>query len=188
MSTTLFPNASPALRKSLGVFAALSDGYSPRLTHALGFAEELRRRVIVNGETSRKVAEDLCLEWGQVNGAVKILRYRFDVSPERLAVIVMKDPGLDDADIAEIFGRSVRWAAVVRRKAIEISGEEFIPFALEWPDPGLQPDDPTPEQIRQRAAELRTNAAVPRRDGYVPGIRAFRWSGKRGAPISVGVA
>lgn len=188
MSRTLFPNASHALQRSLGAFAALSDGFSPRLVHAAGFAGDLRRRVIVNGESSRKVADDMSLEWGQVNGICKILRYRFNVSPERLAICVMWDPGMEDCDIAEIFGRSLKWASIVRAQRDEIRAEEYLPSCLEWPDPDCQPEDPTPEQIRDRAAELRAMTKVPRRDGYVPGIRVYRGTDRRHAVFQSGVA
>lgn len=189
MSITLFPNASSELQRSLGVFAELSDAFSPRLVHALGCAGELRRRVIVNRESTRKVAESLGVEWGQANGVVKILRYRFNISPERLAVIAMKDPGYEDADIAEIFGRSKRWAAVVRAQAEEIRADEYIPFSLEWPDPDLQPEDPTPEQIAERAAELRAQTTrVTGRGAATSGIRTYRWSGNRGSTLQPSVA
>ena len=84
---------------------------------------------------------------------LKSLSYK--PSPERLALVAMRDPGLDDADIAEMFGRSVAWARVVREQRSEIEAEEPVRLALEYLDDGLQPGDPMPEEVLSVAEELR---------------------------------
>lgn len=151
-------------------FSALSRLPLPRLRHALGCADELRARCVEGRQTARQAASELGLGIGQTFGAIRILRHDH-YSPERLACVVMRDWGLDDEDIAEMFGRSVRWARVVRAQADEIRAEEPMPSWAEYPDAGLRPEDPSPEEIAQRCMEVRINGVPgsPRR----PGIRHY---------------
>lgn len=125
------------------------------LRHALGYADELRKRCVIGNEPAKAFAREYELWHRQVEGAVRLLR-RGRWSPERLACVVMLDWGLDDADIAEIFNRSVRWARIVREQREEICAEEPIPGHLQWIDDGLQPSDPSPDEIARTAAELRS--------------------------------
>lgn len=147
------------------------------LRHALGFADELRRRCLVNREPAKVVAKSLGLDVEQTHGVVRLLKNVGQVSPERLAVVAMRDWGLTDEDIAEIFGRSERWARVVRAMQDEIRAEEPIPEHLEFLDAGLQQGDPSPAEIRERAAELRV---TPIGNGHerrpLTGIRCYQWS------------
>lgn len=145
------------LLQSLRAFGAAFSRQSEKpLRHALGFASELRRRCVNGNEPAYMFAEDKQLWANQVEGAIRLLR-NGNWSPERLACVVMLDPGFDDRDVAEIFGRSVRWARVVRAQRDEICAEEQIPDNLQWIDDGLQPDYPSPEEIARRAAELRAS-------------------------------
>jgi len=138
------------------------------LRHALGMAKELHRRCVTNRETPSRVAEKIGLEPAQVVGVVRILRACESIpSDERLAVVAMLDPGLDDEDIGEIFGRSTRWASVVRSQADEIRQEEYIPSQLEWLDDGLQPDYPSPAEIASAVLDLHAS-------GRFAGIRMPR--------------
>lgn len=132
----------------------------------------------MNRETPSRVAEQIGLEISQVVGVVRILRSCESIpSDERLAVVAMLDPGLEDEDIAEIFGRSPRWASVVRSQADEIRQEEYIPSQLEWLDDGLQPDYPSPAEIASAVLDLHAS-------GRFAGVRmprvevtALSWSG-----------
>jgi hypothetical protein len=72
----------------------------------------------------------------------------------------MRDWGLEDADIAEIFSRSKRWAKAVRDNADEIKANEPIPERLEFLECGLQPGDVSPEELYKRAAELRAAGVI----------------------------
>lgn len=127
-----------------------------KLRHALAFAGQIRHRCVMNREAARRVAFDLGLDVAQVMGAARLLaKLKTPPSPERLALVVMRDPGMDDEDVAEIFDRSVRWARVVREQADEIRQAEPIAEWLEYLDDGLRPGDPTPAEILAMAAELR---------------------------------
>jgi hypothetical protein len=87
----------------------------------------------------------------------------------------MRDPGLDDADIAEMFNRSVRWASVVRDQADEIRLEERIPEHAEWIDDGMQPEYPTPDEIMDRVSDLH---ATGQYRGWTPtpwSIPSLQW-------------
>ena len=64
--------------------------------------------------------------------------------PEACAALAMLDPGLDDADIAEMFGRSERWATMVRSQQDEILQESGVPKTFH---PWVHEEDPTPAQI-----------------------------------------
>ena len=126
-----------------------SHVYVKPLRHSLALAAELRRRCLTNKERVKRVAESLDLDTPQVLGALRILRLG-EFSPERLALVAMRDYGLDDADIAEMWGRSERWARLVRENAEEIRAAEPIPEELEYLDAGLYPGDPSPEDVATR--------------------------------------
>ena len=148
------------------------DGSGIRLRHALAFAADLHRMVLVNRLTVRRVARTLKLEESQCVGVVRILRRHGPRSPERMALVAMRDWGLDDADIAEIFDRSVKWASIVRSQADEIRAAEPIDLELEYLDCGLRPEDPSPDEILRRAAELRNR---PDFKGQLVGARRAPW-------------
>ena len=127
-----------------------------RLQHSLAFADDLHRRVVINQESATVVAMSLGLDIQQAKGACRLLRsLPVKPSPERLALVVMRDYGLDNRDIAEIFGRSTRWASLVRERAVELREAEPIRWDLEYLDDGLQPGDPTPTEILEQAEALR---------------------------------
>lgn len=166
----------------------LSHVYVKPLRHSLALAAELRRRCLTNKERVKRVAESLDLDTPQVLGALRILRLG-EFSPERLALVAMRDYGLDDADIAEMWGRSERWARLVRENAEEIRAAEPIPEELEYLDAGLCPGDPTPAEIAERAAELRAKAEVKGMSVVSrAGIRAYQWNGSNASFIQIGVA
>jgi hypothetical protein len=154
-------------------FGGVSGG---RLRHALAFAKEIHAECVIQHRTVRRLAKRLRLDPEQCVGVLRIVRKHWPVSPERLAVIAMKDWGLDDNDIGEMFSRSPRWAAVVRSQADEIRAEEFIEPRLEYLDAGLQPGDPSPDEIRQRAAELRAASGHPQCVRWRPQV--FSWTTK----------
>lgn len=149
-------------------------GSSAGLRHALGYADEIARRCAGKKESAKDVARSLGLDAEQTQGVARLMRARPHLSPERLALVAMRDWGLDDADIAEIFGRSDRWAAVVRAQADEIRAEEPIPEHLEYLDSGLQPGDPSPVEISERAKGLRVVHGC-RKDAIRGAIRMFAW-------------
>ena len=165
--------------------AVAGDGCGIRLRHSLAFGPVLWRRCRINQESADHVASGLGLEVGQVRGSVRLLKTVSKLpSPERLALVVMRDPGLDDADIAEIFGRSERWALLVRAQADEIRKEERIPEQAEWIDDGLQPDYPTPDEIMDRASELHATGKF-RGTGSPWSIPGLQWRNNAFVCVSV---
>lgn len=165
------------------------DGCGIRLRHALAFAADIYRSVFTNRQTIAATARRLGLDVMQTEGVFRILRFYEGVpSPERLALVAMRDWGYDDADIAEIFGRSERWAALVRSRADEIRSEEFFPESLEYLDVGLCPGDPSPEELASRVAELRGRGVITGRSPTRrPGIRSYLWNGSAHAFVPIGV-
>ena len=153
------------------------------LRHALAFAAELRHRVIVNNEPMKRVAESMGLDYQQVKGVVKLVRRtRWPISPERLALVLMKDPGMENADVAEIFGRPIRWAQLVRQQEDALRQAEPIEESLEFLDDGLQPGYPMPDEIRRRAMEVRNMFPLGGRDKHnrPHGIRQYRVEHRNG--------
>ena len=161
------------------------------LRHALAHAPELYRRCLINGEAPKHVARKLGLGKAQVQGAVRLLRsIAFVPSPERCALVVMNDFGLENEDIAEIFGRTPRWAAAVRLHAAELREAEPIWRHMEYLDEGLRPNDPCPEEIVRRAATERQKRESERSDlsKYAltqGGMRQFSWNGRHASFLSV---
>lgn len=160
-------------------------GCGGRLRHSAAFASEIRTRCVLCKEPAYRVARDLGLDERQVIGMVKVVRRRM-YSPERLALIAMRDPGLEDADIAEIFGRAVRWAELVRERADEIRVAEYLPESLEYLDDGFQPGDPTPAEIAERTQELHSSGAFKGRVDFSLPALVERLSWRGNAFVSVG--
>jgi hypothetical protein len=149
-------------------------GSGIRLRHALAHAADLHRMCLINCEPAARAAKALGLCQEQTQGAVRLLRnLKYRPSPERLALVVMRDWGLDDDDIAEIFGRSRRWATTVRLMANELRAAQPIPEELEYLDCGLQRGDLSPAQLYERAAELRAAGVIR---GVMVGARRQPWA------------
>jgi len=123
----------------------------PPLRHAFAHGPEIWRLCIVEGDSAKRVALKLGLDEDQVLAAAATLRpLRKCPSPERMAVIVMNDPGYDDEDIAVMFGRSERWAQIVRSLSQEIRDHEVIKESVY---PWLYDDDPSLEGIERLKQE-----------------------------------
>jgi len=157
------------------MIAVVGNGCGIRLRHSLAFGPVLWRRCRINQESADRVARDLGLDVGQVRGSVRLLKTT-DIlpSPERLALVVMRDPGLDDSDIAEMFGRSKRWALLVRAQADEIRQEEPLPEKVEWIDDGMQPDYPTPGEILDLVSDLHASGKF-RGTGTPWSVPSLQW-------------
>lgn len=126
------------------------------LRHALAFASVLHRRCLVNKETAVQVARQLGLDTQQTQGVVRLLTsIKYVPTFERLALIAQRDYGLDDEDIGEMFGRTPEWSAEVRLNAKKIRRAEPIEERFEWLTSDLTANDPTPDEIARRAAEVR---------------------------------
>lgn len=158
------------------------------LRHALAEAGELWRRCMVNKQRPKDAAKAMGLPPVQCRGVVRLLKKFGKVpTPERLASIAMRDWGLEDADIAEMFGRSEKWASMVRAHIDELRQTEPIDPYYEYVDEGLRPGDPCPEEIYRRAAEIRAKRppdfgkSISSGKAYKamsqPGMRHYLWNG-----------
>jgi hypothetical protein len=96
----------------------------------------------------------------------------------------MRDHGLDNEDIAEIFGRSPRWAYLVRENAEELRELEPIRWELEYLDDGIQPGDPTPDELYKLAAEIRSQRVDGRRRMTDLEFPSLSWRGNAFVPFS----
>lgn len=157
------------------------DGRFGFLRHALAFAPELTRECAVNSLPAIRFAKKYGLDEEQTYRAAVLIKWahrkRVTLAKERLALVVMLDPGLDDSDIAEMFAMTPQWAAYVRAHAAEIKDEQPIPPDLE--DMDRVADDRfavTPEELERRIAESR-QTLTPKQQWRPcpsgPGIRQF---------------
>jgi hypothetical protein len=170
---------------------AFSAKCSPKYGHGLVAAPEIWRRIAINREPSRKVARSLGMEVTTLDGVMRILKERRGVpSPERLALVAMRVPDVTDEDIAGWWGKSVAWAAAVRRHADFWRECDPIREELEYIDDGYQPGDPSPEEIYAMAARIRTVAGrrLPTGKDSVFGgarcaIRSYGWNRKHASFI-----
>jgi len=121
------------------------------------YAGQIWQRVFVQKESPKTVAKDLGLSAYSVGKLCSACRQLGRMpSQKRLALCVMHQPDLTDEDIAEMFGRNVRWVTEVRAAADRLREEEPIRHDTEFMDEGLRPEDPTPEQITIRAEICRS--------------------------------
>jgi len=168
----------------------LSSGHgSVGLRHALAFASEIHRRTVINHESLISVCRDLDVPWEQGRGVYRIVR-RFKGAPslQRRIACAMRDWGLEDEDLAEMFAVDVSVVRWVREFIDVIREREPIPQTMEAEAAWMLPDDPPPEEIYKRAAEIR--AARDHVEGKSPrfasGIRHFTWHGGQHAFLPVG--
>lgn len=168
------------------------------LRHALAEARDLWRIARTNQEGVKAAAKKMGLCPRQCGGVMRLLvAFGGIPSRERLATVVMRDPGLMDEDVAEMFGMSVRWAASVRSRIEELRAAEPVPERYEFVDEGLRPGDPTPYEIAKRAEAIRAawppnyrGADLP---GFfkalaLPGMRHFCWQGRHASFVQVRIA
>jgi len=113
----------------------------------------------------------LCFK--QAQGAVRLLK-AVNVSRERLACVVMLDPGLEDEDIAEIFSQPIDWARSVRQQKDLLRLKEPIPTELEYLDDSFFPGDPSPSEVLERAAEIRAQRPADEQD-KPKNIKSIHW-------------
>lgn len=117
----------------------------PPLRHAFAHAPEIWKLCIRGKDSTKRVAHKLGLDEDQVMAAASTLRpLRRCPSPERMAVIVMNDPEFTDDDIAVMFGRSEKWARIVRSLSSEIRDNEKLVESLY---PWMYNGDPSPQEI-----------------------------------------
>lgn len=138
-------------------------GYS-----TIPFADEIWRRVILQGEPSRKVADSLGMPYYSVGRVLACCR-RLGKPPsqERFCVMLLNRFDVSDEDIAEAFGRTVKWVEDVRRRKAEIREREFLPAWNEFLDEGFAATDPSPFEIAQACEAIRSQW-IDGREGRYP--------------------
>jgi len=155
------------------------------LRHALAYAHDILRMVVVNKVTAIVCARKLGLDPDQVLGVAHLLsKLGLVPSRERLALVAMRDPGLDDSDIAEIFSEDESWAAAVRADAARIKAEEPIDWRLETLRGYYYLEDLPPDELYREAEAVRSKRVQPRFNGTMwdlVRLRAFSWNGRKGA-------
>ncbi len=123
----------------------LSSAPAVRLRHALAYAKEIRRNCIVNKIPCSVFADKYGLDREQVLAARSFLaQLDFVPPPEVCAGVASLDQGLDASDIAEMFGRSERWAEMAKERREEFCAEIGARLDL---SPWVMPGDPAPEEI-----------------------------------------
>ena len=78
-------------------------------------------------------------------------------SQARLAVCVLNHPYVTEEQVADLFGRNVRWVQQVKLDRERLRLAEPFPLALEYLDEGLEPTDPTPYEIEQVTGLIRNS-------------------------------
>jgi hypothetical protein len=154
----------------------------------LVFAGQVWHRVIINKEPPMRVSRDLGLSKPQITGIVRVLRHFGHVpSRERMAVMAMRIPDVTNEDVAEWFGKDLKWAAWVRDKQDYFRLKEPMPSAYEIVEDGYEDGDPTPAEIDVLKQSIR--AATERQPTPPPavGIAAYSWNGRRNAFVPIGV-
>lgn len=165
----------------------------PGLRHALAFASELKRRCWTNNEVLLHVCRDLDICWEQAKGVMQMIARRVRAnqravpSRQRLIAAAMRDWGLDDEDIAEMFSCPISEVCWVREFIDEIRRAEPIPDEVEMQCAWMLPDDPPPDVLAHRARDIRAARPeeTPPKMRRVA-IRQFVWHGGQHAFLPVG--
>lgn len=157
------------------------------LRHSLAFVHTLHRRCVINRESAVRVASQLDLDPQQLAGAVRLLKsISFIPSFERLAVIAQRDPGFDDNDIAEMFGKTPEWSADVRERTDDLRLHEHIPMQMEI----LTDMDCISDDAWERAAAIREARPLAGRQmerNRIGNIRSFAWRPRHASFFQVGI-
>ena len=175
----------------MALYQSLGPGHGGNgLRHALAFAGTLKRRCWINGESVMDVCRDLDICWEQAVGAVRMIRHLRGVpSVPRLIAAAMRDWGLDDADLAEMFGCSPEAVAAVRANVGAIRAREPFPDDIEMQCAWILPDDPSPEELAERARSVREARPMQAPPKVRPvRIRTFAWNGVHHAFFPIGAA
>lgn len=120
------------------------------------------------------MARDLGLpRWVVVKVATICRTLGKEPSQERLCVCCLNHPDLTDEEVAELFGRNVRWVDSVRERKNEIRKAEPFADELEYLDEGFRESDPTPFEIATRVQEVRSLWIDGVQGNYKDGINPF---------------
>jgi len=171
------------------------------LRHCLASSADLFARCVIGAESLTSWAKRHDLDWEQVRGVYVMLKTTQKVpSLARRAAVLMRDPGLEDEDIAEMLFADREFVADVRANLAVVRKREPIPAWAELMAAEVYPEDPEPAELYRRAAELRSQrTSMPTRrnmpghrkqgcdlktdEPVTPGIRHYLWSARSHAFI-----
>lgn len=157
------------------------------LRHSLAFVHTLHRRCVINKESVLRVAIQLSLDHEQAKGVVRLLKaISYIPSFERLALIAQRDPGLDDNDIGEMFGKTPEWSASVRERAADLRLHEHIPMKSEI----LTEEDFCGidlDAMAEEAKALRPLAGRQMLPNRMGNIRCYQWGTNGATLIQAGI-
>jgi hypothetical protein len=167
--TRLFPQEDAMKEKDCGTVSA--TGYRTVFAHA----DEIHRRVVINGTKAMRVSKSLRLPRTHVWAFARLLREWGRVPPKsRLAVAAMLVPDASDEDIAWAFGMPLKWAQSCRSHRHQIRKAWPVDARMERAVE-LEEEDPTPAQIAEMCAAMPRVLAGEPYARRAPGIRAFRF-------------
>lgn len=117
----------------------------------------------------------------RIVGRVNSICRRLGKAPSqaRLCVCALNHPDITDDEVAELFGRSVRWVEDIRARRQEIRDAEPFPDYLEYLDDGYQMEDPTPWEIKARCDELKALWIDGIQGNYIDGVMPFGRAAQR---------
>lgn len=108
------------------------------------------------GQTTKRISRELGVGYVCVRRLIGIFnRLGKPPSQARLAVCVLNHPYVTEEEVADLFGRNVRWVQNVKLNRERLRAEEPFPLSLEYLDEGLEPTDPTPFEIEQVTTMIR---------------------------------
>lgn len=111
---------------------------------------------VCEGQTTKRIASELGVGYVCVRRLIGIFNHLGKPpSQARLAVCVLNHPYVTEEQVADLFGRNVRWVQNVKLNRERLRAEEPFPLSLEYLDEGLEPTDPTPYEIEQVTALIR---------------------------------
>jgi hypothetical protein len=157
------------------------------LRHCLAGCADLHARCVIGNESPALWASRHRYPWRQVVAVIRLTTAVGAPTSERRAAILMRDWGLTDEDISEMLSMPESTVAWVRANVEEVRAREQIPARLEAAVAEVEPDDPDPEELERRKAQVREARGTGRvlsrpgeiqtRDPRTPGLRTFTWNG-----------
>lgn len=132
-----------------------SDGLETGFYEVVPLVGHVWQRVC-EGQTTKRISRELGVGYVCVRRLIGIFNHLgMPPSQARLAVCVLNHPDITEEQVADLFGRNVRWVQNVKLNRERLREDEPFPMNLEFLDEGLEPTDPTPYEIEQVTTMIR---------------------------------